>query len=48
MHGPQAVPCTMPEMLENHTEASVARTEERARKGRNEDRRVTREMGETV
>lgn len=38
----------MPEMLENHMEAGVARTEGRTREGRNEDRRETREMGETV
>lgn len=38
----------MPEMLENHTEVSAARTEGRAREGRNEDRRGTEEMGEIV
>lgn len=38
----------MPEMLENHMEVSAARTEGRAREGRNEDRRGTGEMGEIV
>lgn len=46
IQGPQA--SNMPEMLENHMEVSAARTEGRAREGRNEDRRETGEMGEIV